>query len=303
MDNLTHTLTGLALAQAGLSRTTRGATLTLAVASNLPDVDILAGLQGATAYLENHREISHSLLGAPALALALAGVLRASLAGSRFLALAGCALLGVAIHVFMDLWTSYGTRVLAPFDNTWYAWDIVFIVDPYLLLLLLASLLLARRAGPRLASLGLALALAYVGGRAVLHARALDAVRAHVPATAPVVAAALPTPLDPFRWRALVDDGAAYWTGEVRLNARAAPLRRREKTRETAEVARVRETSHVAAVFLDFSRFPWLQVSQNETATELSWSDLRFERPGRESFVARVRLAPDGRILSETFRF
>jgi inner membrane protein len=303
MDNLTHTLTGLALAQAGLSRTSRGATLTLVLASNLPDIDILAGLQGATAYLENHRDLTHSLLGAPALALALAGGLRALLDGSRFLPLAGCALLGVALHVFMDLWTSYGTRVLSPFDTTWYAWDVVFIIDPYLLLILLASLLLARRAGPRLASLGLALALAYVGGRAVLHARALDAILARVPASRPIVAAALPTPYDPFRWRALADDGAAYWTGEVHLNGTAEPLRRREKTPETTEVARVRERSKVAAVFLDFSRFPWLRVSRTNGGTELLWSDLRFERPGRESFVARVKLGPDGRILSETFSF
>jgi len=303
MDNLTHTLTGLALAQAGLSRASRGATLTLVLASNLPDIDILAGLQGATAYLENHRDLTHSLLGAPPLALALAGGMRALLAGSRFLPLAGCALLGVALHVFMDLWTSYGTRVLSPFDTTWYAWDVVFIIDPYLLLILLASLLLARRAGPRLASLGLALALAYVGGRAVLHARALDAILARVPASRPVVAAALPTAQDPFRWRALADDGAAYWTGEVRLNGTAEPLRRREKTPETTEVARVRASSKVAAVFLDFSRFPWLRVSRTDAGTELLWSDLRFERVGRESFVARVKLGPDGRILSETFSF
>jgi hypothetical protein len=59
----------------------------------------------------------------------------------------------------------------------------------------------------------------------------------------------------------------------------------------------------VASVFLDFSRFPWLRVDETEGGTELTWSDLRFERPGRESFVARVRLAPDGRILSEAFRF
>jgi inner membrane protein len=303
MDNLTHTLTGLALGEAGLARASRGATLALALGSNLPDVDILAGLQGAAVYLEHHRDLTHSVLGAPALALALAGALRVLLAGSRFLPLAGCALLGTALHVFMDLWTSYGTRVLSPFDRTWFAWDLVFIVDPILLLILLASLLLARRAGPRLASLGLALVLAYVGGRAVLHARALDAVLARVPASRPALAAALPTPLDPFRWRALVDAGDAYWIGEVRLNGPAAPLRRREKALETAEVARVRESSRVASVFLDFSRFPWLRVDETAAGTELTWSDLRFERPGRESFVARVRLGPDGRILSEAFRF
>jgi inner membrane protein len=304
MDNLTHTLTGVTLAQAGLGRSSRGAALALALASNLPDVDILAGLQGAAAYLEHHRDLSHSVVGAPVFALALAGVLRATLKGSRFGALLGCSLLGVAVHVFMDLWTSYGTRVFAPFDRSWYAWDVVFIVDPLVLLLLLASVLWARRAGPRVATATLGLLLAYVGGRAVLHAQALDAAVARVPAGPVRLAAALPTPLNPLRWRALVDTGSAYWTGDVRLDGSpASPLSRRLKPVETAAATRVRESSRVASVFLDFSRFPWLSVEQTPTGTEFTWTDLRYERPGRASFVTRVVVDPEGRILSEAFRF
>lgn len=303
MDNLTHTLTGLTLAQAGLARSSRGATLALALASNLPDLDIVAGLWDAATYLEHHRDLSHSVIGAPLFALALAGVLRATLRGSRFLALLGCSLLGVAVHVFMDLWTSYGTRVLAPFDRTWYAWDIVFIVDPLVLLLLLSSLLFARRAGPRVATASLGLLLAYAGGRAVLHARAFDVAVARVPAGPVLQAAVLPTPLDPLRWRALADTGDAYWTGEVRLAGSSPPLARRPKPAETAAAIRVRESSRVASVFLDFSRFPWLSVEQTEDGTEFTWTDLRYERAGRASFVTRVVVDSQGRILSETFRF
>ena len=204
----------------------------------------------------------------------------------------------------MDLWTSYGTRVLSPFDGTWYAWDVVFIVDPYLLLVLAASVLLARRAGPRLASVGLALALAYVGGRAVLHARAVDAILARVPASGPVVAAALPTPLDPFRWRALADDGAAYWTGEVRLNGRAvrcgAGRRRPRRTRS----ARVRETSKVGRRLPRLLAFSLAAVSRAPTLAPSSPGPT-FASSGRAASRSwpRVTLGPDGRILSETFRF
>ena len=45
MDNLTHTLAGVAMARAGLAdRWGRGTTLVMAIASNLPDVDIAAAL-------------------------------------------------------------------------------------------------------------------------------------------------------------------------------------------------------------------------------------------------------------------
>ena len=120
MDNLTHTLTGLALARAGLGEATRGATAALLIASNLPDVDVVTWLGGTATYLHHHREVTHSVVGAPVLALALAVVLRLAFAGARFLPLLLCSLGGVAGHVFMDLWTSYGTRALSPFLATRY---------------------------------------------------------------------------------------------------------------------------------------------------------------------------------------
>lgn len=305
MDNLTHTLTGLALSKAGSFGKTPGATLALVLASNAPDVDLLFGLQGPLAYLQHHRDMSHSLVGAPLLALALAGGLRLAFRGSRLLVLLAATLTGVSVHVFMDLWTSYGTRVLAPFDRTFYAWDLVFILDPWLLILLLVTLLVAMRLPlpSRVASVGLGLMLAYVGGRAVLHQRALEEGITRVPGGSALRAAALPTPLDPFRWRLLADTGAAYFTGELRLNGPLTPFARRVKLPETAVVARVRETSDVAAAFLDFSSYPWLETAETDAGTEVVFRDLRFERPGRDSFVARVLIGPDGRIKSESFRF
>jgi len=307
VDNLTHTLTGLVLARAGLERHSPGATAVLVLSSNLPDLDIVFSLHSASAYLEHHRDLSHSVAGAPLLALGLAGAVRLFRRDARVLPLALVSVLGVACHVLMDLWTSYGARVLAPFDRTFYTWDLVFIVDPWLLLLLLVALLLAGRVAQpaRIASLALGLMLAYAGGRAVLHAQALEAGLLRVPTGRASVqrAAALPTPLDPLRWRFIADTGAAYHTGELRLDHPSAPLQRRDKLPENAQVVRVRESSAVAAVFLDFSSFPWLSVIETEQGTVVSWSDLRFERPEREGFVARVVVDKNGRVTHESFRF
>src|SRR5688500_20328438 len=46
MDNLAHTLAGLALAEAGLKRRSALATATLAIAANLPDIDAITYLIG-----------------------------------------------------------------------------------------------------------------------------------------------------------------------------------------------------------------------------------------------------------------
>jgi inner membrane protein len=305
VDNLTHTLVGVALAQAGLSRASRGAAAAVVIASNLPDIDVLFALQGSAAYLDHHRDLTHSVVGAPVLALVLAGLLFAFVRGARFLGLAAAALAGVAGHIFLDLWTSYGTRVFSPFDHTFYTWDLVFIADPVILVLLLATVLVARppRLGPRAATVGLGLVLAYVGGRAVLHERAVDEALLRIPGGEVQRLAALPAAVDPFRWRIVADTGSAYWTGTVQLDGPGEPLHRRDKRPEDALVVRAREESAVARVFLAFSTFPWLEVESTPDGTTITWRDLRFERRGRDSFVARVTLGEDGRIRSQTFRF
>jgi len=50
MDNLTHTLTGLALSQAGLNRWYARPGLLLIVAANIPDIDIVTITRGAFNY-------------------------------------------------------------------------------------------------------------------------------------------------------------------------------------------------------------------------------------------------------------
>jgi inner membrane protein len=311
MDNITHSLTGFALSRLGLGRTTAGATAALVIASNLPDADIVSRFYGTAAYLEHHRGLSHSVVGAPLLALGLAVVLRLVVRGSRFPALLLCSLIGVAGHVFMDLWTSYGTRVLLPFDGTWYAWDLTFIVDPVVWALLLASVVSFRRSAmaPQIAGVGLGLLMTYVAARAVLHAQAVDVARDAL-VTVPVRRlAALPYPLTPFKWSVLVDSGTSLYSGELDLNRGRTALTKRDKLPEDAVVSRLRERSDIAAIFLDFSRFPWLEVVDTPDGRSVSWRDLRFEEvPGlvkrqKPGWMAQVVLGPDGRIRSESIRF
>ena len=69
MENLTHSLTGYALARAGLDRfSPRGAVL-LVLAANAPDLDILFLTQGRLQYFEAHRGYSHSVVFLPLMAL------------------------------------------------------------------------------------------------------------------------------------------------------------------------------------------------------------------------------------------
>lgn len=151
MDNLTHTLTAVALSQAGLNRKTRFATLTLILGSNLPDIDFVSMLGGAATCLKYHRGITHSILGGAVLASVLGAAVyflgrksapkkAAPPLDLRWLLAA--AWIAVGSHILMDFTNSYGVRPFLPFSGRWYAWDIMFIVDPLLLVLLAAGLTL-----------------------------------------------------------------------------------------------------------------------------------------------------------------
>src|SRR6476661_1063311 len=103
MDNLTHTLTGVMLARAGLNRVTTHGTWIAAVAANIPDLDALSLTGGVETYFRYHRWITHSIIAAPVMALVavllVAAILRRRLAWFRSWLVA---LVAVASHLMLD---------------------------------------------------------------------------------------------------------------------------------------------------------------------------------------------------------
>src|SRR5580704_5225111 len=74
MDNLTHTLFAVTLARTPLGRAGRGTTAALILASNAPDIDIVAAARGGVSYLAWHRGPTHGPLGIAGLGLIAAGL-------------------------------------------------------------------------------------------------------------------------------------------------------------------------------------------------------------------------------------
>lgn len=177
----------MTLARTTIGRAGRGTTAALVIASNAPDIDAISGVRGGVAsYLQWHRGPTHGPLGVVGLGLLVAGVVwlamqlgRAKEGGARpatLPMLIAVSMLGVSAHIGMDLPTSYGTRLLSPFDWHWFALDWVPIVDIYLLLALGAALVRGR--GPasarrRHAAIALALLALNYGIRGVAHHEAL----------------------------------------------------------------------------------------------------------------------------------
>jgi len=151
MDNLTHSLVAATLGRTGLREKVPGGTVSLIAAANLADLDVVSSFWGNLYYLTYHRGFSHSVVGTLILAAVLTGVLwlvgrvRGHPASLRQITLAvfGTA----ATHPLLDLTNSYGLRPFLPFLETWYSGDLVFIVDPYLWLILGGALFLTAGRG------------------------------------------------------------------------------------------------------------------------------------------------------------
>lgn len=158
MDNLTHGLVGAAISKAGAERATPLATATLVIAANAPDIDVLSYLGGEYFALAHRRGITH---GWPALILlpflVAGGVLawdrwirrrrRPEAPPARALPLFVLSAVGVVTHPLLDWMNTYGMRWGLPFDPTWTYGDALFIIDPWIWLILGGAVFLASRPG------------------------------------------------------------------------------------------------------------------------------------------------------------
>ena len=154
MDNVTHSLAGLLLAEATVQLRARAeraeprarfrgvAAVSSLVAANLPDSDLLYTGVGASrlSYMLQHRGYTHTVPLAIVGAVLVWGV---ALLATRCRTqpswttndtrwLFGLLLVSVLSHLALDWTNSYGIHPFWPIDNRWRYGDAVFIVEPWL---------------------------------------------------------------------------------------------------------------------------------------------------------------------------
>lgn len=309
---------GAALGKAGLARRTSLGMSTLVIANNLPDVDV-AVFATQTLAVSFRRGWTHGVLAQAALPVALTV---AMLAYDRFIvrrrstargaprgagaAKAGELLLlsciGVLAHVFMDLMNTYGVRLLMPFSGQWFYGDALFVVDPWMYLLLGGGWWLARRreatgvgSPSRPARIGVAVAVIYMlvmlGSNSVARRVVREGlVRAGRPGSTAFMVT--PVPVNPFRREVVVDVGDRYEKGVVvfdpwpRFRPSGFGI---DKGLSHAEVAAALDTPRARAV-LTWARFPFAAVDPSTAPPSIWINDYRYANTGASGWSAvRIR--------------
>ena len=322
MDPITHTLVGAALVRTrlgrlgGLAPGLAGAVLILG--ANAPDVDVAAYFVSGDFALEHRRGWTHGVLAMAVLPPLLAGLALAwdrwrrrrrgiPAAGerppARFGPLLSLSAIAVWSHPLLDWLNTYGVRFLAPFDWTWYYGDALFIVDPWLWLVLGGAVLLGRwLPAERAAAAGLALAALYVGALVASTAVGRELVlgtlegRTGRPVSDLMVG---PEPIDPFHRQVV-----ARFEEDSREGYRLGRLSWLERPRVAIEPGIVPGPETTPAIeaalaapsvrgFVTWMRFPTFEVERTAAGTTVHLIDLRYARRPDSGFgTARVELAP-----------
>ena len=297
------------MGRAGLNRKTALATLTLTLAAEAPDLDVLSRFGGSAFAFAHHRGFTHSFLGVPLDAAAVVGFVYLvwHLRGRKLkdpnlpprwgvLFLYAC-LAGLS-HILLDFTNNYGVRPFWPFSERWYSWDIVFIFEPILFGVLLLGLIVpsffslidkeigARQRGPRgrlAATLALLAAVLLWGLRDYEHRRAVSALAARTYQGAdPLRVSAYPSLSDPFHWYGVVETPDFFALTPVdSLAPEVDPedhLVIRYKPEETP-VTLAAKKSYLGRVYLDWAQYP---ITETETLQPpeggyiVEFQDLRF---------------------------
>ena len=297
------------MGRAGLNRKTALATLTLTLAAEAPDLDVLGRFGGPAFGFAHHRGFTHSFLGVPIDAAVVLGFVYLIWRLRRrkvkdpnlpprwgLLFLYAC-LAGLS-HILLDFTNNYGVRPFWPFSEKWYSWDIVFIFEPIMFSLLLLGLIVpslfslidsevgARPRGPRgrvAASLALAGMVLLWGLRDFEHRRAVGVLAARTYEDAePLRVSAYPALANPFQWYGVVETPAFFVLAPVNsLGPEIDPesdLKVRYKPEETP-ITLAAKNSYLGRVYLDWAQYPLVEtetLSPPESGYIVDFQDLRF---------------------------
>jgi membrane-bound metal-dependent hydrolase YbcI (DUF457 family) len=329
MDVGTHALASLTLTRALLPRAPLAVWMLTVAAGTLADLDALSAIFGPSAYLDWHRAFMHSLLASAATSLILSVVyllIRGKHTPAKIsaAALLRVVLLSGFLHLAMDACQSAGIALFWPFRARRIAADWLAGVDPWIIAILLAALLLPELArlvsdeigakskvprGRASAILGLIVIIVYAGLRANFHASALAAIQARTyRGESPRRSSAYPESVSIFTWHAIVETDHALQELTVDATPGASFDPENGTTLFKPEPSPVLDSAQNAGAarkFLRIASFPKASIEKTPEGYAVQIRDLRYAVSGqtRHEVIAVIQTDSNGKVRQDEFEW
>nr|WP_106784907.1 metal-dependent hydrolase [Lysinibacillus timonensis] len=306
MDSGTHLVMGVALGGLALvdpvvsqNSITFGAVMAGTIlGSQAPDVDTVLKLRNNAIYIRHHRGITHSIPAVILWPLAITGLISLFVDEANIFHLWLWTFLAVFLHVFVDIFNSYGTQALRPFSKKWVALGVINTFDPFIFgIHCIGILLWAFDANPVITfGLMYIIIILYYILRFIVQAAVKKAVANTIQDEEYVIVA--PT-IRFFYWRVAAKSKTHYYVG--RAYGRTVNIHDKIEIHpipKTPLVEKALQDSNLAA-FLSFSPLYNWEISELPSGlTEVRLIDLRYRSNDRYPFVAVAHLDDDLNIVN-----
>lgn len=329
MDPITHLLSGASIQGAsrglgfrgGLDKKSsehRALMMIIIVASILPDIDHLIFMpMGWEIYIKHHRGFTHSLIGAPFMALgaiyAVKGIYK--LFKRDFdLPLKGIfifPLFAVLIHILLDFVTSYGTMVFYPLSFNRYSLNLLFIIDGVATAIFALSFLVSlifKNSGvflSRFMFLFFFVYLIFNVGQGKYLTSALHEelnVKQGVERSEILSMRAYPAPWSPLKWITISETKDKFYLMRTEPGVKFVEVYEKEDGMEEI-LQKASIDNSMVETYLWFADYVLTETKVNEDgAKTIELFDLRFNtRPPAKPFVMTVEIGKDGKVASADF--
>jgi inner membrane protein len=297
MDPVTHGLAGVVIRNLGFKK--KAALGVLILASVAPDFDYITRFWGADVFLRYHRGITHGVLALVVVPLII-GVFFGLKRG--FFYYSFISFLGYGAHILLDLTNQYGIRLFSPLDWLQYSLDLTFIVDPYVSIGLLLSIVFSRlnkNKAKTIAFATLILVFSYMGVRYFFHEKTEDFLRNELDE---YICKVCPLPNDFLRWWFVAKSGDSVKVGFADLFTKKVYIHETYVQKINPFIERSKQ-DRVVKSFLEFARYPYAEVQKQDGKEVVVWKELSYSFLPGEHFTARVVMDKRGNVLSSDFKF
>jgi membrane-bound metal-dependent hydrolase YbcI (DUF457 family) len=301
----------------------------LIVSGVAADLDLLSYFAGAGAYFHYRYALLHSMVGAPVLAILIALLFwrtgrRNAPAPLRFSRVLLLCVIGIGVHILLDVATADGVQLLWPFHMRWFSWDALNGSGPWILAVLATGLLLPalfhlvseeigskrkRQRPSKGAIAALVIVALYIGVRAGLHATAVQMLLTHdYHGATPMVAGAFPDSASLVSWRGVVDTtntieviAVPVGGGDV-FDANSSLTHYKPASSPALDAAR---GVPLAKQFLRYARFPLADLENLANGYRVTLRDLRFpdDSDTPDDLVAVIELNSNFTVRAQRMEF